>query len=540
MRGRFDYIVIGAGSAGCAAAARLSEDRECRVLLLEAGPPPKSFWIDTPAGVGFLFQNKRFNWGFTSEPVETLGRRTVYFPRGKTLGGSSAVNGMVYMRGHPGDFDHWAELGNEGWAWKDVLPLFRKSEANERGADEHFGGEGPMRVSDPVVHHPSTEAFVAAAESIGIPRIEGLNRPPFEGVSYQQFTIRNGKRESSYKAFIEPARHRPNLTIQTGVHVLRIVVENGQATGVEIVQNRERHTIHAAREIILSAGVIGSPQILTLSGIGDGPRIRELGLDVHAHLPGIGRNLQDHWMAPFLYRVTAESSYNRRFYGLRKYLEGAAYLLTRRGYLALGSSAVSAYVRTSEAETQPDLQLALRPMTFNFLPDGRVVIDPEPGISGAAVLVGPRSAGHIDITSPDPMQAPAIHPNYLSHPDDIARLTYGIRLFRRIMDAEPMTSRIVNELAPGAAATTDEQLLEYMKRNGSTAWHPVGTCKMGSDEMAVVDARLRVRGVGRLRVADASIMPRITRGNTNAPAIMIGEKVAVMIREDRLDRRAVA
>ncbi|RDD71134.1 GMC family oxidoreductase [Paracoccus versutus] len=530
----YDYLVVGAGSAGCVMASRLSEDSRKSVLLIEAGPSADYFWINTPAGMGPLFLNKRYNWAFTTETVPTLGGRTVYWPRGKTLGGSSSVNGMVYSRGHPMDYDHWASLGNEGWSYRDVLPYFRKSECNERGADAFFGGDGPLAVSDPVIRHPSTEDFVAAAVRNGIPEIRGLNAPPYEGVSYQQFTIRGGRRESAYTAFVKSVLHRRNLTVLTGVQVLRIVLRNGEATGVEVIQDGARRIIHAAREVILSAGALASPHLLMHSGIGDAGQLRKFGIQAARHLPGVGQNLQDHWFAPFLMRVTPDSSYNGHLVGWRKYVEGMRYLLTRRGYLAMGSSAVSAYVRSTPDQPQPDLQLAIRPMTSNFLPSGQVVVDPEPGMSGATVLVGPKSTGHMALKSADPLAAPAFHPNYLGDEDDIRRTLIGMRLFRRILATEPLSRRIVSELAPGPDAVTDDQLLDHLKQAGSTGWHQTSTCKMGRDEMAVVDPQLRVHGIGRLRVVDASVMPRITRGNTSAPTIMIAEKAADMIRKSPL------
>lgn len=533
----FDYIIVGAGSAGCVLANRLSEDAAVRVLLLEAGPEGNAFWIDTPAGMGKLFLDKRFNWGFSTQEVPTLDGRRVYWPRGKVLGGTSALNGMVYMRGHPADFDHWAALGNEGWGWDDVLPWFRKSECNARGADAFFGGDGPLTVSDPVLRHPATEDFVAAAVKAGIAEIPSLNAPPFEGVAYQQFTIRNGKRHSTKAAFLTPVRHRRNLTVLTGAHVLRILTAGGEAAGVEVLHKGTRRTIAARCEVVLAAGALGSPHLLMLSGVGDGAALGRLGIPVANHLPGVGRNLQDHWFAPLLLRVTPESSCNRNLRGARAYLEGMRYLLTRRGYLAMGSSAVSAYVRSTPDQPQPDLQFAVRPMTSNFLPDGRVVVDPLPGISAAIVLVGPKSVGHMELASADPLAAPAFHPNYLGDEDDIRRTLIGIRLFRQILALPPLAGRIVAELLPGPGAVSDADLTAHLKANGNCGWHQAGTCKMGVDDMAVVDPRLRVHGLRRLRVADASVMPRITRGNTNAPTIMIAEKAADMIRQDALPPR---
>ena len=533
----YDYVVVGGGSAGCVVAARLSEDPNTRVLLLEAGPPPNDFWLKAPAGMAMMFQNKRYNWGFTTQPDPTLNGRTVYWPRGKTLGGSSSINGMVYMRGHPHDFDHWAELGNEGWSWQEVLPYFKRSEHNARGPSDLHGGAGPMYVSDPVLRHPSTEDFIQAAGQHGIAAISELNAAPFEGISYQQFTIRNGRRESSYTAFIKPVLARKNLTVLTETHLVKVCVENGEATAVDVVHKGQMRRISVFREVILSGGALSSPHLLNLSGFGDGAELQALGIDTKRHLPGVGLNLQDHWISPFLLRTTPASSYNKNLLGIRRYLEGMRYLLTHRGYLAMGSSAVSAYVRSSPDQPQPDLQLAIRPVTFNFMPDGRVVIDPKPGISAASVLVQPKSTGRMKTVSPDPLQAPAFYPSYFSHPEDERRTLIGMRWLRRILATEPMAGRITAELAPGPDAQTDQQLLDHSKNNGSTAWHPVGTCKMGGDEMAVVDVRLRVHGVRRLRVVDASVMPRITGGNTHAPTVMIAEKASDMIKQDAAPRR---
>jgi choline dehydrogenase len=535
---QYDYIIVGGGSAGCVVAARLSEDSNNNVLLIEAGPPADAFWINTPAGMGKLFLDKRYNWGFLTAPVPTLGGRTVYWPRGKTLGGTSSINGMIYSRGHPLDYDHWAKLGNTGWCWEDVLPYFIKSEHNEHGTSSIHGGDGPLYVSAPVTHHPTTDDFIEAATHVGIPRLEELNAPPYEGVAYQQFTIRNGRRQSTYVAFIKPAQHRKNLTVVTNVLVLRLVVNSGEATGVEVLQNGQRRIIHAAREVILSGGALSSPHVLMHSGIGHGADLQRFGIPIQVHLPGVGKNLQDHWNSPFVLRSTLASSYNRNLHGIRKYLEGMRYLLTGRGYLAMGASAVSAYIRSSPDQPQPDIQLAIRAMTANFLPDGSVEVDSLPGLSGAAVLVGPKSTGHMELTSSDPLVPPAFYPNYLAHPEDVERILVGMRLLRRIFATGPLSKRIVAELSPGPTAITDEQLIEHAKQNGGTSWHQACTCKMGSDEMAVVDAQLRVRGIRRLRVVDASVMPRITRGNTNAPTIMIAEKASDMIRKDLVPRRA--
>jgi choline dehydrogenase len=535
----YDYIVVGAGSSGCVVANRLSADPAARVLLLEAGPSMDNFWVRTPAGAGKLFMDKRFNWAFNTEPVPTLNGRRVYWPRGKGLGGSSSINGMIYMRGQPGDFDHWASLGNEGWGWDDVLPYFIRSEANRRGSSAYHGGNGPLHVSDPAVSHPTADDFIAAAQSLGIPRSEDLNGPPHEGVGYRQYTIRDGRRHTSYNAFVEPVLNRRNLTVRTGIRVTRVMLESGHATGVEVLENGQRRQIAAAREIILSGGALTSPHLLMLSGIGGDDALRRHGIATAVDLPGVGRNLQDHWFGSFAWRVTPQSSYNSHLQGLRKYLEGARYLLTHGGYLALGAAPVTAYARSETGRPEADLQLTVSPMTFKFAPSGQPVVDGFPAIGGSVVLLTPDSRGHMELTSPDPLRAPAFHPNYLSDPGDIRRSLAGMRLMRQIVEAQPLASRVIAEIAPGPSSETDEQLLDHLKANGNSGWHQVGTCRMGIDSLAVVDARLRVRGVQRLRVIDASVMPKIVAGNTNAPCIMIGEKGADMIRADAVPARLI-
>lgn len=528
----YDYIIVGAGSSGCVVAARLSEDANVRVLLIEAGPPSDSFWMSTPAGVGKLFHDPTINWRDTTEAVPTLGGRTIYWPRGKTLGGSSAINGMVYRRGHPHDFDSWAQLGNEGWSWKDVLPYFKRSESNEGGATALRGDSGPLTVTNPAVRHRVTDAFLDAANRNGIPRVKDLNDASHEGAAYQQFTIKNGRRHSVYKAYIEPVLHRKNLHVITNTQALRIVIEQGEAVGVEVLQTEQRRIIYASREVIVSAGSLNSPHLLMLSGVGPREMLQRHNIKTIVDAPGVGRNLQDHWFAPFQWQTTTEGSFNGRLHGWRKYLEGARYVLTRGGYFAVGSSAASAYFRSDYRLPSPDLQFAMRPVTFQFDTSGNAVIDSVPGIMIAVVLSLPRSKGHIELTSHDPLRRPAFHPNYLSDPDDVRRTLCGIQLLRKIAQTEPLASLLVSEQLPNRTAKTEEQLIEHIKANGSCAWHQVGSCRMGNDTHAVVDSRLRVHGIRRLRVIDASIMPNITSGNTNAPAIMIGEKGADMIVED--------
>ncbi|CUB01840.1 GMC family oxidoreductase [Comamonas thiooxydans] len=530
----YDYIVVGAGSSGCVVASRLSEDPAVRVLLIEAGGGMDDLWVHTPAGMAKLFASEKLNWRFRTEAVPTLGGRQVQWDRGKGLGGSSSINGMIYMRGQPEDYDQWARQGNTGWGWNDVLPYFKRSEYNARGADAFHGSEGPLSVTDPAEVHPAVEDFIAACANAGIPRSSDLNAPPHPAVGLRQYTIRHGRRHSAYNAFIEPVRRRANLSILTGAHATRVLFEGGdamEATGVEVQQGCQRRSIAAAREVILSAGALVSPQLLMLSGIGDAAQLQRHGIAVRHVLPGVGRNLQDHWYAPFAWRATPGSSVNHRLSGLRKYLEGARYVFTHTGYLALGAAPVTAYVN-SEPGGRADIQLSFNPMSFSATASGEVAADGYPGMSASVVLLTPESRGHVELASADPLRPPLFHPNYLSSESDIRRHVAGMRRLRQIMHTPPLGARVVEEVKPGAGAESDAQLLDYLRRCGGTGWHQVGTCKMGSDGKAVVDARLRVHGVRRLRVIDASVMPLIPTGNTSAPCIMIGEKGADMVRED--------
>jgi choline dehydrogenase len=534
----YDYVIVGAGSSGCVVASRLSEDPQTRVLLIEAGGNMDNFWVNTPAGMAKLFGSERFNWRFKTEPVPTLDGRQVQWDRGKGLGGSSSINGMIYMRGQPEDYNQWARLGNAGWGWDDVLPYFKRSENNARGANAFHGDQGPLCVTDPVEVHPAVQDFISACVNTGIPQSDDLNAPPHPSVGLRQYTIKSGQRHSTYKAFIAPVRHRSNLTILTGAHVARVLLDGHEATGIELLEGRQRRTIQAAREVILSAGALASPQLLMLSGIGEAAQLQRHGIEVQRELPGVGRNLQDHWYTSFAWRCTPGSSVNHRMSGLRKYLEGVRYVLTHGGYLALGAAPVTAYAR-SEPDRQADLQLSFNPMSFSATLSGEVAADGYPGVSASVVLLTPASRGHMELTSSDPLQAPRFHPNYFSDESDARRQIAGMRMLRQIIQTPPLGQRIVEEMKPGAACNSDEHLFDYLKRYGGTGWHMVGTCKMGSDDQAVVDARLRVHGIRRLRVIDASIMPTIPTGNTNAACIMIGEKGADMIREDASAPRSV-
>jgi choline dehydrogenase len=522
----YDYIIVGAGSAGCVIARRLSDDPAVRVLLLEAGPPAKGFWVDTPAGMAKLFRNLRYNWGYFTEPVPTLRDRKLYWPRGKALGGSSAINGMVYVRGNRGDFDHWASLGNPGWAWDDVLPYFKRLESYAPGIG------GPLWVSDPAVKHPTATDFIEAARRTGVPTVARFSGEEPESGGFLQASIRNGRRHSSYEAYVAPIRNRANLTIETGAHVRRVLIQNRAATGVEMLQEGKLRTVAATREVIVCAGALNSPQLLMLSGIGDGEALQRHGITPVLHLPGVGRNLQDHFVARIQWKSTPESSYNRALHGWRKYAEGVRYLATRGGYLASAASMAAVFVKSSADSPYSDLEISFRPMTFTYLVSGAVEIDKIDAISASVYNTRPTSRGEVRLRSNDPLDAPLFMPNFLAEPSDIRAMLSGIRRLRAIVSTEPLAHRVISELAPGAALSTDEQLIDYLEREGQCAFHPAGSCKMGIDAMAVVDPCLRVRGIDKLRVADASIMPTVTAGNTNAPSIMIGEKASDMIRSD--------
>jgi choline dehydrogenase len=529
MSDGFDFIIVGGGTAGCVLARRLSNQRDCRVLLLEAGPPPDDFWIRTPAGMAKLFRSERYNWRLQTEPVPTLRNRRLYWPRGKTLGGSSAINGMVHCRGNQGDFNHWAQLGNLGWGWDDVLPYFNRSERNSRGAGPYHGGDGPLTVSDPLIKHPSVLDFVEAATRTGLPRIDDFTGVEQEGAGILQSNIRNGMRHSAYDAYVAPVRERMNLVVRTGVHVRRVLLEGRTAVGVEVLERGAIHSYQARREVILSGGALASPHLLMLSGIGDGADLQRHGIETNLHLPGVGQNLQDHFVSRVQALSTPQSSYNSDLNGWRKYWQGLRYVTTKSGYLALSSSQAAAFVKSRPELEFADLEISFRPMTFTYRDAGTVDVDSYHAVGASVYRVRPTSRGEVRLRSADPMEAPAFVPNFLQAADDVDAMIIGMRTLRKILATEPMASRIVSERVPGPEVQSDAQLIDFMEREGACAFHPAGTCKMGIDDMAVVDSRLRVRGVERLRVVDASVMPTVTSGNTNAPTVMIAEKASDLI-----------
>ncbi len=531
---QFDYVVVGAGSAGCAVAARLSEDPGCRVALVEAGGRAWNPWLHVPVGYFKTMHHPGLDWRYRTSPDAGLNGRSIEWPRGKVLGGSSALNGLLYLRGQPGDYDHWRQLGAEGWGWEDVLPLFLRSERQERGESEWHGASGPLHVSDARCRRPVCDRFIEAAGAVGIPPNDDFNGPEQEGIGYFQLTTRNGLRCSAAAAYLGPARRRPNLQIVTRADALRVRFEGGRATAVEVDRQGSAETLGAAGEVILSAGAIGSPQLLQLSGVGPADLLRERGIEVVRDLPDVGENLQDHLQARAVYEVSEPTLNDEVNSLIGRMAIGLEFLLRRSGPLTMGASQVGAFVRVLPESASPDLQFHMQPLSSGSPGHG---LDPFSAFTASVCQLRPESRGQVRIRSPNPADHPDILPNYLEAEVDRRTVVAGVRLAQRIAATPPLSDIVIREREPGPACESDDEILEWVRDRAQTIYHPVGTCRMGGDDASVVDARLRVRGVAGLRVADASVMPTITSGNTNAPAIMIGEKAAEMILEDRRRER---
>ncbi|MSP50626.1 MAG: choline dehydrogenase [Alphaproteobacteria bacterium] len=528
-----DVVIVGGGSAGCALAGRLSEDPKIQVFLLEAGPSDTDPWIRLPVG---YFRNilSPLSWGFETEPDAGINGRSIVWPRGKVLGGSSSINGLIYIRGQSEDYDHWRQLGNAGWSFSDVLPYFMRAEDQERGASELHGSGGPLGVSDLRLRHPLCEAFINAAIEAGYPLNQDFNGKSQDGVGYYQLTTRNGVRSSAAAAYLGPAKRRPNLRIETDALATRVLVENGRAVGVAYLKHGIPYEARAHREVLLAGGAVNSPQLLQLSGIGPAALLKQHGVAVVHDLPGVGENLQDHYLARVIWRCTRPITHNESHHSLwRQAKIGAEWLFKRSGAATIGAGEAGLFCKSAPEVATADLQYHFMPVSFERSADGsRVQIHDFPGFNNTLNQSRPESRGWIRLKSGDPRQHPAIQANYLSADYDRRAIVAGIRIARRISEMPAMRPYVAGELSPGKDVVADDEILDYARATGGTIYHPVGTCKMGpaTDRLAVVDPELRVHGIEGLRVADASIMPTLVSGNTNAAAIMIGEKAADLVR----------
>jgi choline dehydrogenase-like flavoprotein len=523
-----DFIVVGAGSAGCTIAARLSEDPATRVLLLEAGGDDTNRWIHIPLGFGKTFADPSVNWCYETEPDAGANGRKVFWPRGKVLGGSSSINGMVYIRGQAEDFDHWRQLGNTGWSFDDVLPYFRRAEHQVRGSDEFHGSGGPLCVSD-VERHPIAEAFIDGATALGFERNDDFNGAAQDGVGYHQTTTRKGKRCSTAVGYLNPARRRANLQIVTHALSEKIVIEGKRAVAVTYRQGGELKTVRAQREIILCGGAINSPQLLMLSGVGPADHLAQHGIAVVQDLPGVGQNLQDHYSAPIKLKARLPVTVNDvMLSNLRKLKVGLQYYTMHTGPLAMISSPAALFAKTRPELATPDVKCSISPFSADRPQDG---LHKFSGFTMIAYQLRPESRGEIRLKSANPADPPAMIPNYLSDPIDQQTIVDGLKLCRRILAHPSLQRFIAEEFQPGPAVASDIQLLDYARQRGGTVYHPTSTCTMGTGPMAVVDPELKVHGVEGLRVADASVMPTVISGNTNAATIMIGEKLADLVRD---------
>ena len=531
----YDFIIVGAGSAGCVLANRLSADSSRTVLLLEAGGRDNNPWIHIPVGYFRTLHNPKTDWCYKADPDPGLNGRSLDWPRGKVLGGSSSINGLLYIRGQKEDFDYWRQLGNEGWSYEDVLPYFRRAEDQERGADAFHGTGGPLAVSDMRMRSDVCEALIAAAEENGIPYNDDFNGARQEGAGYFQLTAKNGRRCSAATAYLKPIRSRRNLTVQTHALVERLLFDAEdwhRVAGIAFRVGGERRAarIRAGGEVVLSAGTIGSPQILQLSGIGPGALLQSLEIPVRHDLPGVGKSLQDHLQVRSVYEVNVPTLNDEINHPVRRIATGLRYVATRRGPMAMGASQVCIFCRTRPELATPDIQFHFQPLSAD---KPGLVMHPFSGITMSVCQLRPESRGRIAIRSPDPAAHPAIQPDYLSAPLDRLTVVEALKITRKLVQSRALARFVLREHLPGRDVQSDEALLEAARNNSQTIYHPTSSCRMGRDSMAVTDPALRVNGIRCLRVVDASAMPSITSGNTNAPTIMMAEKASDLI----LDRR---
>ncbi|NRB05248.1 MAG: GMC family oxidoreductase N-terminal domain-containing protein [Rhodobacteraceae bacterium] len=528
----FDFVIVGAGSAGCALASRLSENGRYTVALLEAGPRDTNPWIHIPVGYFKTMGNPKSDWRYETQKDPGIAGRSIPWPRGRVLGGSSSINGLLYVRGQPQDFDGWAQMGCTGWSWDGVLPYFKRSETwNGPNGTDVRGKDGPLSVQPSRLNRDVVDRWVDAAVAAGYKRTEDYNDVDQEGVGYFQLTMKGGRRCSSAVAYLNPARGRDNFTILTNAQTEKVLIKEGRAVGIRARLNGQMRDIRARCEVVLSAGAIGSPQILMLSGIGDPDDILPHGIEMQAEVKGVGKNLQDHLQARPVFKTTLSTINVETNNIFKQGLIALQYALTQRGPMTMAASLGTAFLKTEPHLETPDIQFHIQPFSADRPALGA---HPFSAFTASVLQLRPESAGHLTLSSANMDDHPKIHPNYLATDTDCRTIVKGIQIARRIAQVEPLKSHITEEHAPGASVAMDDEqaTLDWARENAVTIYHPTGTCKMGTDPMAVVDARLRVKGIKGLRVADASIMPIITSGNTNAPAIMIGEKASDLILED--------